>query len=115
MKASKGTFIDLFVGTGKSGGTVILPNLVGLTFETAQMVASESKLHISVAIYDETVTNRADSLNARIWKQYPSSEDTKQVNINSSVDVWLSVDIAKIFPDTPSESVETDDDDESFF
>lgn len=117
-KANRGAFVDLYVGSGKAEGTVALPNLIGLTLETAQMVISESRLHIAAILYDETVSDRIDSLNARIWKQSPSPENT-QVNINSSIDVWLSLNSDKIFIDNEAvernDEMKSADDDPDFF
>ena len=53
-------------------------------------------------MYDESVQTTEDSLFAFIWKQHPVPAKGSRLRLGSSIDVWLSIDSAKIMPDTLS-------------
>lgn len=93
---AKGSKIDLIVGSGEEMELVFLPNLTGLTLQTAQLIVAESMLTIGAIIYDNTVVSRYDSLNARVWRQHPDYRSVLNVNAGSSVDLWISMDDNKI-------------------
>jgi eukaryotic-like serine/threonine-protein kinase len=105
---AKGTRIDLIVGSGQDMELVYLPVLNGLTLETARQIIAESMLSVGAVIYDNTVISRYDSLNARIWKQQPDYRNIMQVNIGSSVDIWVSMDENKFIEDIEEENVNTE-------
>ena len=96
---AKGTKVDLIVGSGQDMDLVYLPVLNGLTLETARQIIAESMLSVGAVIYDNTVISHYDSLNARIWKQHPDYRNIMQVNIGSSVDIWVSMDENKFIED----------------
>ena len=77
---AKGSKIDLIVGSGEEMELVFLPNLTGLTLQTAQLIVAESMLTIGAIIYDNTVVSRYDSLNARVWRQHPDYRSVLNVH-----------------------------------
>ena len=89
---SKGTRVDLVVGTGDNQQAVNLPDVKGLTLEMARQIISESMLNVGAVIYDVSVVNRYDSLNARVWRQHPDVSISSLVNTGSSIDLWVSLD-----------------------
>ena len=89
---AKGSKIDLIVGSGEEMSLVFLPNLTGLTLQTARLIVAESMLTIGAIIYDDTVISHYDSLNARVWRQLPDYRSILNVNAGSSVDLWVSMD-----------------------
>ncbi len=105
---AKGTRIDLIVGSGQDMELVYLPVLNGLTLETARQIIAESILSVGAVIYDNTVINRYDSLNARVWKQQPDYRNIMQVNIGSSVDIWVSMDENKFIENIEEENGNTE-------
>jgi eukaryotic-like serine/threonine-protein kinase len=107
-KVAKGTRIDLIVGSGQEMELVYLPVINGLTLETARQIIAESMLSVGAVIYDNTIISRYDSLNARVWKQQPDYRTIMQVNIGSSVDIWVSMDENKFIEDIEEENVNTE-------
>jgi len=100
---AKGTRIDLIVGSGQETELVYLPVLNGLTLETARQIIAESMLSVGAVIFDNTVISRYDSLNARVWKQQPDYRNIMQVNIGSSIDIWVSMDENKFIEEIEEE------------
>lgn len=92
----RGTKIDLVVGSGQEAGMVYLPDLTGLPLLTARQVLAENMLSVGAVVYDNTIVSRYDSLNARIWKQQPDARSVFQINLGSSVDIWVSMDENKL-------------------
>jgi eukaryotic-like serine/threonine-protein kinase len=99
----KGSKIDLIVGSGESMDLVFLPNLTGLTLQTARLIVAESMLTMGAIIYDNTVISHYDSLNARVWRQHPDYRSVLNVNTGSSVDLWVSMDENKFIQDIDNE------------
>ena len=91
-RVPKGTKIDLVIGSGQDAELVYLPDLAGLTLQTARQVLAEHSLSMGAVVYDQTIVTRYDSLNARIWRQQPDAGTVFQVNMGSSVDIWVSLD-----------------------
>ncbi len=96
----KGSSVDLVVGRNPGNENTPLPNLTGENITLAKSTLTNAMLNMGVVIYDGTVITAEDSLNAFVWKQYPSAKNTKRIGLGSSVDLWLTVDSLKI---TPSE------------
>lgn len=92
----KGSVIDLVVGRVDGNITTPLPNLIGLSISEAQEQITNAMLNTGVFIYDESVLSPEDSLNVKIWKQNPSPKINTEVNLGSSIDLWLTIDQLKI-------------------
>lgn len=94
-KVNKGTGIDLTVGKSLSPEKTVIPDLIGLTLEMAKNEMVSLFLVQGSLIYDESVKSREDTLNARIFKQYPdlSGDNIKQ---GSSIDMWLTINEEKL-------------------
>ncbi len=91
----KGTIIDLVLGSGEGNGTVILPDLRGMTLSEAENMLTSNSFNLGTVFYDETVISRSDSLSAFIIRQHPNPDFSFQAQAGTSVDVWLSTDKAK--------------------
>ncbi len=96
---SKGSVIDLVLGQVSEEKTRI-PGLINMELDSARSYASFAYLNIGVVLYDETVLNAEDSLNAKIFKQEPEPEPKTTIMLGSSIDLWLTVDTTKIEADT---------------
>ncbi len=96
VKISKGTKVDLIIGRTQGNVATPLPNLVGLFVDEAENSLQEAMLNLGVLIYDETVITGEDTTNARVWRQSPDPEMTKNIPLGSSVDIWITVDDQKI-------------------
>lgn len=90
-----GTTIDLVVGRVEEEGTqTSVPNLIGLTKDEASMQAAEKYLNLGVAIYDETVVNKQDTINAVIWKHSPKKN--RKADLGDEIDIWLTTNLELI-------------------
>ena len=91
-KIVKGTNIDLVIGRSQGNIQTTLPRLTGFTLEEAQSTITDAMLNMGSVIYDNTAETAEDSASAKIWKQLPDPQFTKQINLGSSVDIWLTTD-----------------------
>lgn len=88
----KGSVIDLYVGLGMSDRKTVVPNIIGLKYKEASNFLLEEYLNIGAVRYDETVKNKEDSTNAKIFKQSPISSTINMVNLGYNIDIWLTID-----------------------
>ncbi|HKJ80184.1 MAG TPA: PASTA domain-containing protein [Prolixibacteraceae bacterium] len=95
-KLAKGASIDLVVGRTQGNMDTPLPDITGLTIEQADQALTNAMLNTGVLIYDESILSQQDSVNAIVWQQRPSPKITGNVNLGSSVDLWVTVDQLKI-------------------
>lgn len=95
----KGSPIDFVIGRDQGNEKTTLPDLIGLQIENAKNTLTNAMLNSGVLIYDKTILTAEDSINALVWKQYPSQKGTS-VNMGTSVDLWITVDSLKIHQPT---------------
>ena len=81
-----GTKVDLVVGDGLSDVMVNLPNLKGLTKEDAEILLQMNSINIGLVLFDSSVI---DSTSAVVYRQRPSAEETKMINLGRNVDIYL--------------------------
>jgi len=92
-RIDNGSTIDLVVGGKGIGGETNIPNLIGLTLENAKEQIISKLLTPGAIIFDTSVHNAIDTLNASVWKQIPPADSVKLVITGSSVDLWLRREI----------------------
>jgi len=97
---SKGSNIDLVLGMKNMNMKTLVPYLVSLSVDSAKTITSDAYLNIGAVIYDETVLNAGDSLNALIFKQNPKADKKSTILLGSSIDIWLTKSETKIELDT---------------
>lgn len=95
----KGSKIDLVLGMGLSNQTTQVPDLNHYTLERAKNRILRSALNIGAVIYDESIKDQTDSTEAKVWRQYPSFKEHKKIRLGSTIDVWLTVDSAILYPE----------------
>lgn len=95
-KCIKGTPINLIVGKGYGNEVTTLPNLIGHTTKDAKILLSKALLNMGVIIYDQSFFTEEDSLNATIWRQRPNPKTTSNIEIGTSIDIWITVNQEKI-------------------
>lgn len=95
-KIIKGSGIDLVVGRSQGNMRTTLPNLIGFTQKQARSTIADAFLNIGAVIFDNTIETAEDSINAMIWKQSPNPKYTKQIEMGSSVDIWLTTDTVMV-------------------
>ncbi len=91
-KIKKGSKIDLILGLGLSDKTTLVPSLIGKTYKEASNQLLDLFLNTGAVNYDETVENKQDSLNAKIYRQLPVHSTINEVNLGYNVDIWLTID-----------------------
>lgn len=87
----KGSYIDLVVGNGMSNTKTGIPKLIGLSLNEAREVISDAFLNYGKSFYDETVKTYQDSLNAKVWNQYPVYIDGNTLRLGHRVNVYMTV------------------------
>lgn len=103
----KGSKIDLVLGMGLSDQKTPIPDLDHYTLEKAKSRILRSALNMGAIIYDESIIDGTDSLEAQVWRQYPSFKENKSIRLGSTVDVWLTVDSVKLYPETITQIADT--------
>ena len=83
-----GTTVDLVVGKGLSNEKILVPNLIGLLRDEANIILKSTSLNIGLEYFNTTVV---DSNSATIYKQYPSFTDGKEISIGSALDLYFEV------------------------
>ncbi|MGE0089376.1 MAG: PASTA domain-containing protein [Bacteroidales bacterium] len=91
----KGSKIDLVLGRGLSDQRTQIPDLFELKLMDAKSRILQSAFNTGAVIYDQSIVDGTDSINARVWRQYPSFEENKLLNLGSTIDIWLSIDSIK--------------------
>jgi eukaryotic-like serine/threonine-protein kinase len=92
----KGSVIDLVLGKGLSNQRTSVPDLTGMALEPARRKILISSLNLGTYIYDNTIINGKDSLNAFVYKQNPEYKEESNLQMGSAIYLWLTVDSAKL-------------------
>ena len=96
----KGSVIDLVLGKGLSNQRTSVPDLIGMALEPARNKILISSLNLGTYIYDNTIINGKDSLNAFVYKQNPEYREDASLQLGSAIYLWLTVDSAKLHANT---------------
>jgi beta-lactam-binding protein with PASTA domain len=91
-----GSRIDLVLGKNKSSVRTAVPNLTGLSAMVARSVIIEASLNTGRMFYDETVKTMTDTLEAKVYSQYPIASKESSIEVGSSVDIMLTANAARI-------------------
>jgi len=89
-----GTAVDLMVGLNSSDNQTFVPDVKGLKYMRAVDVIHDNSLNIRRLVFDESVKNYSDSLDAVVVRQGPDASMAPIV-MGSDVTLYLSVDPAK--------------------
>jgi len=96
MLIPKGSKIDLLLGMGMHGERTGLPLLIGVKFEEARNRIIEASLNVGRIKFDETIETYRDSLEARVYSQYPAYSEGTSLNFGTRVDIWLTLNESRI-------------------
>ncbi len=91
-----GSKIDLVLGKSRASERTALPQLKGLSLISAKSNVVEAALNVGRIRYDESVKNMADSLEARVYAQYPNAAEDAEIEVGSLVDIFLTVNAARL-------------------
>lgn len=90
-----GSRIDLIIGSGLGEESILVPDLVGLTFGEAKTILDQNGIILGAAITDPGVV---DTASAFVWKQVPPRfNDDKQplyIRQGQLMDLWITLDLA---------------------
>lgn len=92
----KGSKVSLLLGMGMYGERTGLPQLIGLKLHDARNRIVESSLNIGRIKFDETIKDYKDSLEARVYSQYPAYTEPNTIGFGSKVDIWLTLNLSRI-------------------
>lgn len=90
-EVESGSNIDLVVGLNPSDNVTIIPNVVGLKYVRAVDAIHDNSLNISKLVFDSSVKDYTDSLNAVVTRQNPASSQYP-ITMGSDVTLYLSVE-----------------------
>ena len=88
--------IDRVVGLNAVDEVAVAPYLPGLKYLSAIEAIHDHALNVGDVVFDETVKDYEDSLNAVVFFQKPMPSDTVIVNMGDSVSFHLTLDHSKI-------------------
>ncbi|HRS43411.1 MAG: PASTA domain-containing protein [Bacteroidales bacterium] len=103
----KGSKIDLVLGQGMQGERTGIPLLIGLKLNDAVSRIIEASLNVGRIRYDETIITHNDSLDARVYSQYPAYMENATLGFGTRVDIWLTLNQARIPKIERADSVNT--------
>ncbi len=95
-KFPKSSEVELVVGKTSPNEKTQVPNIIGMTLTGAKSAILDAMLNQGVIIYDETILDGQDSLNARIWRQRPDPRINSTTELGTSIDMWLTIDELKV-------------------
>jgi beta-lactam-binding protein with PASTA domain len=106
----KGSEINLVLGKGLYNEKTVLPRAIGLTLAEARNLLQDASLNIGRFTFDETIIDNVDSLQARVYSQYPNYnwETETYINFGSRVDLWLTQNESRIPPEPKPEVEKVD-------
>lgn len=87
-----GSEIDLQVGLNPSDNMTYVPNVKGMKYLRAVDAVHDNSLNLGKVVFDKTVKNYTDSLNATVYKQSPGASKSPLL-MGSEVTIHLSLDI----------------------
>ncbi len=96
----KGSVIDLILGKGLSNMRTPVPNLIGMRLDPAKNMILGASLNLATYLYDNSIINKNDSVNAVVYKQNPEYKTDVSLQLGSAIYLWLTVDSAKVRTDT---------------
>ena len=95
MYINSGSNIDLVVGLNNFDNTTNVPDVIGMKYMRAVSAVHDYSLNGSRLVFDSSVRNYADSLDAVVYKQGPVASEIPVI-MGSDVSLYLTVDAAKI-------------------
>ncbi|MBQ7998785.1 MAG: PASTA domain-containing protein [Bacteroidales bacterium] len=82
--------IYLKLGINETDSTTYIPEIRGIPYRLVREKLAENSLNLSKAVFDESVTNYAESLSAWVYRQVPAPSDSVTVRLGTGVTVYLS-------------------------
>jgi len=86
-----GSSIDLVVGLNSIGSETYIPDVTGMKYIRAVDAIHDNSLNIRKLVFDDSVKDYNDSLNATVYRQAPTASSGSIV-MGSEVTLYLSLD-----------------------
>jgi beta-lactam-binding protein with PASTA domain len=92
-KIKMGTAVDLVISSGIGNESILVPKLMGLTYEEARALLDAQGIILGAPVFNADIR---DSTVAYVYKQRPApkTEDGKRLSMRAGqmVDIWLQVE-----------------------
>jgi beta-lactam-binding protein with PASTA domain len=92
-KIKMGTSVDLVISSGIGNESILVPKLMGLTYEEARALLDAQGIILGAPVFNADIR---DSAVAYVYKQRPApkTEDGKRLSMRAGqmVDIWLQVE-----------------------
>lgn len=99
--------IDLVLGLNNDDCVTYAPVVTGMKYRNALETIHDNSLNIKNVIFDETVRDYADSINAVVFRQEPDYGETPLL-MGMEISLYLTTDISKV-PVPEEEEEETEE------
>lgn len=96
-RIESGSAIDLVVGLNDTDNVTYVPYIIGSRYMNAVNSVHDNSLNIDRLIFDGTVKDYTDSLNAVVYRQIPEMSE-EPLRMGSSVTLYLTMDKGKVPP-----------------
>lgn len=106
MPVESESMIDLVVGLNSMDNMTYIPYVTGMKYMSAVSAVHDNSLNVEHLIFDNTVKDYSDSLNAVVYRQYPEISD-EPLLMGSPVSLYLTKDVTKV-PERPEPADSTD-------
>lgn len=101
----RGDKVTLIIGM-RSNEKIPMPELRGLTLDSARMVIYDTRLALGATLYDKDVLSAEDSAACKVYRHVPSADETKPILVGTPIDLYLGLkDIS------PEDFIDASDDD----
>ena len=94
------THIDLVLGLNEYDQFTFIPDLRGYRYQAAKDQLLDHFLNLGRVRFDETVLNYTDSLNAVVYRVYPTPSDTLSYPMGTPIHIELTLNEEKLNPET---------------
>lgn len=84
--------IDLVLGLNDRDTLTYIPQLKGTPYSRLKATLTENSLNLASALFDSTVQDYSDSLEAMVYRQIPAYSDSARIKMGSAVTVYLTKD-----------------------
>lgn len=98
--------IDLVLGLNNDDCVTYAPVVTGMKFRNAVEAIHDNSLNVKDIVFDETVTDYSDSLNAVVYRLDPDYGETPLL-MGMDISLYLTTDISKV--PVPEEKEETEE------
>lgn len=84
--------IDLVLGLNPKDSLTYIPQLMGIPYARLKSALTENSMNLGNVLFDATVQNYTDSLQAMVYRQIPEYSDSIMVQMGSDITVYLTKD-----------------------